>query len=77
VHGLWIAPPALQGGCESGRPLEAAGNGAELDCLGAVLTLVVGDLARTSTNQRSKRGPTLPNGPVLQRNNEAEGRWKP
>jgi hypothetical protein len=74
VHGLWIAPRALQGACESGRPLEAVGNGAEPDRLGAVLALVVGELARTWTKQRSKRGATLPNYAVLQRTNGGEGK---
>jgi hypothetical protein len=76
VHGSGIAHRALQDAHETGRPLEAVGKGAEPDTLGAVLALVVGDLARTWTKQKRKRGPTLPNGAVLQPAIR-EGTWKP
>ena len=76
VHGSGITHRALQGAHETGRPLEAVGNGAEPDTLGAVLTLVVVDLARAWTKQKRKRGPTLPNGAVLQPTIR-KNTWKP
>jgi hypothetical protein len=39
--------------------LKAAAKGAEPDRMGAVLALVVADLARPWTKQRRKRGPRL------------------
>jgi hypothetical protein len=60
VHGSGIAHRALQGAYETGRPLEAVGNGAEPDTSGAVLALIVVDLARAWTKQKRKRGPDAP-----------------
>jgi hypothetical protein len=51
VQGSLITSRALQGAYETGRPPEAVGNGAQPDRLGAVLALVVGELARTWTKQ--------------------------
>jgi hypothetical protein len=75
VHGLGIAHRASHGGYETGRPLEAVGNGAQADRLGAVLALVVADLTRTWAKQKRKRGPTLPNAAVLQPTIK-ESTWK-
>ena len=76
VHGSGIAHRALQGAHETGRSLEADGNGAEPDGLGIVLERVVGDLARTWTKQKRKRAPTLPNSAVLQPTTR-ETPWNP
>jgi hypothetical protein len=61
-----IARRASRGARETGRPPESVGSGAEPDRSSAVLALVVGDLARTWTKQRRKRGPNSLNGAVLQ-----------
>jgi len=56
VHGSATARHAPGAARETGRPLEAVGNGAKPDRLGAVLALVVGDLARPWAKQRRTRG---------------------
>jgi hypothetical protein len=73
-----IARRALQGRSHTGRPFEAVGEGAEPDGFGAVLALVVGELARVWMKQTRKRGPTLTtaNRAVLQPTSE-ETTWKP
>jgi hypothetical protein len=54
VHGSGIARRALGGARETGRPLQAVGNEADPDRLGAVLALVLGDLARVGSRDRSE-----------------------
>jgi hypothetical protein len=49
---------ALQGKYEASPPLEAFGNAAEHERVGAVLGLVVAELARFWRKQRRKRGAT-------------------
>ena len=51
-----IARRGLGAARQTGRPLEAVGNGAQPDLLDAVLALVVGDLARSWTGRRWTRG---------------------
>ena len=51
-----IATRGLGGPLETARPLAAVGNGAKPDRLGAVLALVVGDLARPWTKRRRQNG---------------------
>jgi hypothetical protein len=78
VQGSGIASRPSQRSCETDRPLEAVGNGAQSDGLGAVLDLVVAGLARTWTEQRRKRRSTLTTrvNAGLQPTSE-EGTWKP
>ena len=60
------------------RRFEAARKADESDRMGAVLALVVGDLARPWTQQRRKQGPTLTTStlPRGAPNNELDERWK-
>ncbi len=67
VHGSATARHAPGAARETGRPLEAVGNGAKPDRLGAVLALVVGDLARPWAKQRRTRGLVPGNGAEPQR----------
>jgi hypothetical protein len=78
MQGSGIATRALQRARETGRPLEAVGNGGQPDRLGAVLAMVVADLARTWIKQRPKQGSTLatPVDARLQPTSE-EGTWNP
>src|SRR2546423_15673049 len=76
VHRSGIPLRAFQGARETGRSLDAVGNGGQPDRPGAVLALVAGDLARTWRKQRRKRGPSSRSGAVLQMTSE-ESRWKP
>ena len=46
---------------QTGRPLEAVGNGRKPDLLDAVLALVAGDLARSWTRRIRTRGPSSAN----------------
>jgi hypothetical protein len=57
VHRSGIAHRAFQDARETGRPSESLGHPAEPDRLDAVLALLVSDLARTWTKQRSKLQP--------------------
>ena len=76
VHGSGVGDRVLQGAYGTGRPLEAVGNGAEPDTLGAVLALVVADLACTWTKQKGTRGPSSRSGTELQPTRE-ESTWQP
>jgi hypothetical protein len=79
VQGSGIATSrALQGTYEAGRPLEAFGNAAEHERVGAVLGLVVAELARFWRKQARKRGATrtAPISAVPQPTSE-ERTWKP
>ena len=75
VQGSVIARRALQGARETGRPLDAVGNGAEPDRLGAVLDMAVRDLARIWTQQRRTRGPSARSAAVLKAASEEMG-WR-
>ena len=77
VQGSRIAGRAARGAGPTDPPLEVVGNGAEPDRLGAVLTLIVGDLARTWTKQRGKRGPTLTTPGAVLQPTRGENGWKP
>jgi hypothetical protein len=59
VHGSGIARPSFASRPRQVGRLKTVAKRAELDRLGAVLALVVGDLARTWTKQQRKQGPTL------------------
>jgi hypothetical protein len=59
MQGSRVARRAVQGALQTRRPSQAVGIGADADRLGAVLALVVGDLARPWAMQRRKRAPTL------------------
>jgi hypothetical protein len=59
VQGSEIASRGMQGARRTVRPLEPAGKGAVSDRSGAVLALVVSDLARIWSKQTRKRGSTL------------------
>jgi hypothetical protein len=77
VQGSAITSRASQGAYETGRPLEAVGNGAELKRMDLVLALVVADLARAWAKQRRKRKAiTTPVDAVPQTTSE-ERTWKP
>jgi hypothetical protein len=78
MQGSRIARRGFQGAFSKRQPPGAVGIGADADRSGAVLALVVHDLARTWTKQRRKRGPKLTTQAraVLQPMG-AESRWKP
>jgi hypothetical protein len=59
VQGSGIASRGRRGVSGARRPLEAVGDGGQPDRLGAVLALVVTDLARTWMKQERKRRATL------------------
>jgi hypothetical protein len=58
VEGSGIARRGFVSRAKRTGRFEAAGDGDESDGIGAVLALVVGDLARPWTKQRRRRGPT-------------------
>jgi hypothetical protein len=77
VQGSGITSRTVRGACDTGRPLEAVGIGAD-GSLGAVVTRVVSELARTWTKESRKRGPilTTPISEMLRPTSE-EGTWNP
>jgi hypothetical protein len=78
MQGSGIARRGLQGAFGTGRPPSAVGIGEDPDRSGAVLALVVQDLARAWRKQRRKRGPTLTTqASVVLQPTSAESRWKP
>jgi hypothetical protein len=76
VHRSGIPRRAFQVARETSRSVEAVGNGPQPDRAGAVLALVVGDLARTWRKQRRERGSSARNGAVLETTIK-ESTWKP
>ena len=78
MQGSKVARRALDGAVATGMPRESVGIGADAERWGAVLALIVRDLARPWTKQRQKRGPTLttPARAVPQPASEESG-WKP
>jgi hypothetical protein len=77
VQGSGITSRTVRGARDTGRPREAVGIGAD-GSLGAVVTRVVGELARTWTKESRKRGPirTTPISAMLRPTSE-EGTWNP
>lgn len=76
VHRSGIASGALGGACETSRGRETARKRVRPGRSDAVLSMIVGDLARTWTKRRRARGPSLRSGVAPQRTSEVS-RWKP
>jgi hypothetical protein len=78
MHRSRVVSRGLHGAFDTGRPSEPVGIGVDADRSGAVIALVVRDLARTWTKQKRKRGPALrtPARAVLQPASEESG-WRP
>jgi hypothetical protein len=76
VQGSEIGSRALQGGSQTRRSLQAVSSGAESDPFGAVLALLVGELARSWTKQSRKRARAYTkSNPATLRPASEKGTW--